>query len=184
MHLVSASTTEKDNQPIGSEYGYVYEEMIQIPCWQTFESCNVGSAVALIIILNLALVHHLSSVTTNSKLRMAKTLRLYQLSNDCLNTFVNDTHGCFRKGRCLEIGTLIQMILINNLSQLHSFMGNNITSLHCTEMLIPILMCVVDGKVRNVESPILFSDVGRISLEGFLRTICPLVLTSQCADAA
>lgn len=180
-------TIENERQeqpPIGFEYGYLYQKMMRIPCRQKFDVRNVGSAVALIVIFNLAIVHHMSALTSNSKFRMAKTLRLYQLANDCLNTFMNDTEISFRKLGAFEIGTLIQMVLINNLGHLHSFMGNHLTSLHCIERLIPILMCVVDDKIRNIESQVLNNDIGCICLEGFFRNISPLVLTSVCADAA
>lgn len=169
--------------PIGFEYGYFHTQMIRIPCRHKFDVYNVSSAVALIVIFNLAIVYHLSALELNNKLRMAKTLRLYELANDCLNTYVNDTNNNFRKGGGFEMGTLIQIILINNLSHLHSFMGNPLTSQHCTEKLIPILMCVVDDKIRNIE-PRIFNDIGCVALEGFFQNISPLVLKSQCADAA
>ena len=176
--------TEKEH-PLTFEHGYLHREIIRIPCREMFEDSNVDSAVAVIILFNLAIVQHLSSISSNNEKRMAKTLRLYQLCNECLISFVNDTSICSRKAGAYELGTIIQMILINNLSHLHSFMGNHLTSLHCTEKLIPILMCMVDVKARNNAVPELFSSgVWSISLEDFFRNVCPLVLTSQCADAA
>ena len=175
----------KKEYPVAFEHRYLYREIIRIPCREMFEASNVDSAVAVIILFNLAIVQHLSSISSNNEKRMAKTLRLYQLCNECLISFVNDTSICSRKAGAYELGTIIQMILINNLSHLHSFMGNHLTSLHCTEKLIPILMCMVDVKARNNAVPYLFSSgVWSISLEDFFRNVCPLVLTSQCADAA
>ena len=187
----SSSTTksmpQKDTEeehPITFEHGYLYQELIRIPCRQIFEASNVGSAVALVILFNLAIVQHMNAYTSGNKKRMGKTLRLYQLSNECLNSFINDTNSCSRKAEAFELGTIIQMILINNLSHLHSIMGNPSTSVHCTEKLIPILMCVVDDKARNNYDSEFSSEVWHVSLEGFFRNISPLVLTSQCADAA
>ncbi len=174
----------EEEHPNASEHGYMYREIIRIPCRKMFETRNVDSAVALIILFNLSIVQHLSSISSNNKKRMAKTLRLYQLSNECLNSFVNDTNTCSRKAGAYELGIIIHIILINNLSHLHSLMGNLVTSLQCTEKLVPILMCMVDAKARNNTVPEFSSGVWRISLEGFFGSICPLVLTSQCADAA
>lgn len=175
--------TEKE-YPIAFEHGYVYQELIRIPCRKTFEASNVGSAVVLIILFNLAILQHLHACTSDNKKRMGKTLRLYQLANDCLNSYVDDTNNCAQKAGAFELGMMIQMILINNLSHLHSIMGNRLTSVHCTKTLIPILMCVVDDKARNNYDSEFCRDVWHVSLEGFFRNISPLVLTSQCADAA
>lgn len=172
--------------PAGPDCGYLYEELMQIPCRNHFGNHNVGSAVALILIFNLAIVHHVSALRLNSKTRMKKTLRLYQLANECLNTYIRDTHGC----GCIvgddDTGIVFQMILLNNLSHLHSLMGHHDRSRHCTEQLIPILMCVVDDKTRTkLQYPVGRNiDVGCMSLEGFFHNVTPLVLTSQCADAA
>ena len=171
--------------PVAVEHGYVYQELIRIPCRKIFEASNFCSAVVLILLINLAIVQHLHACTSNNKKRMGKTLRLYQLSNDCLNSYVNDTNSCAQKAGAFELGMIIQIILINNLSHLHSIMGNRLTSVHCTKTLIPVLMCVVDDKARNKNYDSEFSrDVWHVSLEGFFRNISPLVLTSQCADAA
>lgn len=179
----SVSSTTEDINPIGFEHGYMHQEMIRIPCREHFDFQNVSSGVALIIIFNLAIVHHRNALRHNCKSKMAKTLRLYQLVNECLNNFCLDTHqACCSKASAFDMGTMIQMVLANNLGHLHSCLGNSPMRNHCAEQLIPILMCVIDDRVlRNSQSEMIGEQEG---LEGFVQTICPLVLTSQCADAA
>lgn len=177
----SDSCGTQDNNTICFDHGYMHQDMLRIPCREHFDFQNVSSGVALIVIFNLAIVHHMSAVFQNCKHRMAKTLRLYQLVNECLNKFVVDTQSC----RCsrtvsFDMGTMIQLVLVNNLGHLHSCLENPLMRTHCSEQLLPILMCVIDDRqLRNTNA-----ICGQTDLEGFVRTICPLVLTSQCADAA
>lgn len=163
----------------GFDCGYMYQKLVRIPCRNCFGSQNMGSAVALIIIFNLAIAHHISSSRSNSWPKMKRTLQLYQLANDCLNRYIIDTHSYSASN---EMYMMFQMILLNNLSHLHSFMGDYSKSRQCIERLIPIIMCVVDDKNRNIECRSV--EIGCISLEGFFQNISPFVLTAQCADAA
>ena len=110
---------------------------------------------------------------------MKQTLQLYQLSNDCLQHHKEIVSSCPAVGNtCI----LFQIIILNNLSHLHSMMGDNLKSRRCIEELIPIIMCVIDDKVRNTECR--SAEIHCIPLEGIFRNIGPLVLTAQCADAA
>ena len=63
------------------KHGYMHREMIRIPCREMFEDSNVDSAGAVIILFNIAILQHISSISSNNEKRMAKTLRLYQLCN-------------------------------------------------------------------------------------------------------
>jgi len=168
----------------GFDCGYLYQKLQRIPCRKRFGNTNVGSAVAFITIFNLAIVHHVSASRSNFRFKMERTLRLYQLANDCLNKYIAETHGCSCEASDDETGVLFQMILLNNLSHLHTFMGDHSMSQKCIERLIPILMCVIDdSKIRNdIESKT--GSLECACLEGFFRNISPHVLTSQCADAA
>lgn len=174
---------EMTDSPVGCKYGYIHHKLMRIPCRKMFHNHNVGSAVALIIIFNLAIVHHLNASRSNSRPRIEKTLKLYELANHCLNTYVSDTHGCCCDAIVDETGILFHMVILNNLSHLHSLLGNHSTSQQCREQLVPLLMWLVDEKSRNVEFQSCVS-IGQICLEGFFRSISSLVLKSQCADAA
>ena len=110
---------------------------------------------------------------------MKKALQLYQLANDSLLRYIRDSHY-YPTGD--ETVILFQIILLNNLSHWHASMGDHLKSRQCIKQLIPIIMCVVDDKVRNIESRCV--EMGFLSIEGCFRNISPLVLTAQCADAA
>lgn len=163
----------------GFDCGHLYQNLMRIPCKNNFGDHNASSAVPLIIILNLAITYHIKATVLNSKPTMQKTLQLYELANSCLNRYMTDTHNLRGAN---EIAVLVEMIILNNLSHLHLLMEDNIISRTCIEQLTSIIMCVVDEKVRNIDCRNF--DIGCISLEVFFRNISPLVLTSQCADAA
>ena len=164
-------------ESIGS--GYLYQKLMRIPCRNLFRKQNVDSVVPMISLLNIAIVHHIMASRSNCRLMMIKSLQLYQLSNDCLHKYITDIPSCIAVE---EIGLMFQIILLNNLSHLHCLMGDHLGSRRCIEQLIPIIMCVVDDKVRKTGCRSVGID--RIPLEGIFRNICPLVLTAQCADAA
>jgi len=165
--------------PSSWDCGYIYPKLMQIPCRTRFGNHNVNSAVVLITVFNLAIVHHLQASRMNSRPLMAKTLRLYQLATHSLDSYVTDTHNsCGYYVGDNQTVLLFQMILLNNLSHLHMLMGDPSQSHRCTEQLIPLLMFVVEDEVRNAEIR------RHLCLEGFFRNVTPFVLTSQCADAA
>jgi hypothetical protein len=138
----------------------------------------------LIIIFNLAIVHHVRALRENDgEPKMETTFQLYQLANDCLNRYIADTQCSCGVD---ETGMLFQIILLNNASHLHSIVGNHSKYGQCMEQLISILMYVVDNKIRN-NNPCQSSSIGMESmcLEGFFRNVISLVLApAQCAQAA
>lgn len=166
---------------------YVYQKMMQIPSRNQFGNHNVASAVSLIAIFNLAIVHHVRALRVNNgQPKTATTFQLYQLANDCLNRYITDTQCSCCSEVVDETGMLFQMILLNNASHLHSIVGNHSKYRQCIEQLISILMYVVDNKIRN-NAQCRSSSIGMesLSLEGFFRNVICLVLTpAQCADAA
>lgn len=170
---------DDDGCESGFNGGYLHKKLVLIPCINQFGSRNVDSGVALIIIFNLAIAHHIRASRLSSNPMMKRTLQLYQLANECLLKYVTDSLGCNASD---EIGILFQIILLNNLSHLHAFLGDDMKSRRCVEQVIPIIMCVVDDKVRNVDCRNV--EIRRICLEGFFQNISPIVLKSQCADAA
>jgi hypothetical protein len=174
------AVNDDDGCESGFNGGYLHKKLVLIPCIKQFGSHNMDSGVALIIIFNLAIAHHVRASRLSSRPMMKRTLHLYQLANECLLKYVTDSLGCSASD---EIGILFQIILLNNLSHLHAFLGDELKSRKCVEQVIPIIMCVVDDKVRNVEC---WSVEIRhiVCLEGFFQNISPIVLKSQCADAA
>jgi len=154
--------------------GYIYQKLMRLPCRCLLGDDNVTSTVALIIIFNLAIVYHISSSRLKSRPRMKCAFQFYRLTQDC------DIHSC-RAGD--EMSILVQMIILNNLGHLYSFMGDHSISRRCIEELIPLIMSVVDDKIRNF-GRYRNIEIGYVNLEGFFRNISPLILIAQCADAA
>ena len=155
--------------------GYMHRQLIRIPCKSLLMGHCMGSALTLIIIFNLGIAHHLNAITSTKRARtkIKKTLQLYQVAHNCLEKYRRDNHYCDAMA-----DVRFKMILCNNLSHIHRFLGDVLKHRQCIEQLMSIIMYVVDiNKARNVE-------YGSILLDGCIRNIAPLILTAQCADAA
>lgn len=119
------------DHPVCFDGVYVYQTMMQIPSRNQFGNHKVASAVALITIFNLAIVHHVRALRANDgQPKMETTFQLYQLTNDCLNRYITDTQCSCGVD---ETGILFQMTLLNNASHLHSIVGNHSKYGQCME---------------------------------------------------
>jgi len=182
--------------------GYMHSKLVQIPCRKRFGEHNIDSAVALILISNLAIAHHKSAVdvavvemattngaaatttTTTTKQRLRKALLLYELAYDCLHKY-HDSCGLDNSN---ELCILFTVIHLNNIGHLHWFSGDYAKSQQCIQHLISVVMCVMD-RVRNIDDSSNDSrndmEIGKmVCMDGLFRNITPIVLSSHCAEAA
>ena len=214
-------TTENDNIVFGDDCidcscEYIHTKLVRLPCRSSLDDRSTRlSILTLTYVFNLAIAHHLRAISNCNHMenrpifeaKIDRALRLYDVAHCGIEEYVNhdryhsDTNG---DAFCVNL----HLILCNNLSHIHSFLGNKLKKQHCIERLIGVIMCVVDCKVRECqnlrpEDEIIEQQQGDndaaggasavsgsadrlqdINLEGFIRTASPSMLKSQCAKAA
>lgn len=140
-----------------------------------------GNTLSLIIILNLAMAHHLSAINTEvagsgsvCRRKLQKALNLYDLAHQLQ----------IDEGICSPQATLI---IANNVGEIHRSVNNYEKHRMCLRHLLSTMMYMVDN--HQHESP--SSSDGAESQsqptpewDGFLRNTTQLILQQNCAGAA
>ena len=140
----------------GSDHGkggYIYRKPIRVSPKSMQEGHSMGVTLSLIVIFNLALAHHLSSLerrcatlsqaaTAARKLR--KSLQLYELA-----------YQLQLEGRHDINNLRFTMIVANNLSEIHRYYKNYAKHELCLQHLLSTIMYLVDCRV-----PHRFSRIG------------------------
>ena len=187
--------------------GYIYRRPIRVSC----EGHAMGSTLYLIVTFNLALAHHLqtvSSYTDNAEGRakdVHRTLVLYELTYKwqlkllCARNKNKDSNST-KKGQlessqlsppsCTAVTSIrFNMMIRNNLSQIHRLVGNHSKHKRCLEHLLSTVMVVTEYKSRSTMNRVISNntnDPRHMELDGFLQNTTALILRGEghCANAA
>jgi hypothetical protein len=181
----------------------------------------MGVTLSLIITFNLALAHHLSALSTftgsqkskKCKETFQKILHLYELAyrwqieleEDRLKKQriqdqqqLQDSYQLLPPSLQLEASPVsslrFNMIISNNLGQIHQLVKNEAKHRRCLEHLLATIMFVIvhegtaSGTVassRQQQHHRCFNGQWQyMDLEGFLLNTSPLILKGKCAGAA
>lgn len=180
--------------------GYIYRRPIRIRC----EGHAIGSTLNLIITFNLALAHHLQTVryyadesthmqSSERNKFVNRTLTIYELTYKWHLKLLSNSSSTARTSTSPSVYTSVtsirfNMIIRNNLSQIHRLVGNHAKHKRCLEHLLSTVMVVTEYKSRSAMNRILSNntkDPRVMELDGFLQNTTSLVLqTGHCANAA
>lgn len=121
-----------------------------------------GITLSLIIILNLAMAHHLSAIQHNHcRRRLQKALQLYELAHQLqMEEEIYSPRAT--------------MIIANNVGEIHRAVNNHNKHAMCLQHLLSTMMYMIDCRI----------PVSSIELEGFFRNTSQLILHNNCASAA
>jgi hypothetical protein len=121
-----------------------------------------GNTLSLIIILNLAMAHHLSAIENGlCRRRLQKGLHLYELAHQLQ----------MDEGICSPQAT---MIIANNVGEIHRAVNNHSKHAMCLQHLLSTMMYMVDNQATE----------NTAEWDGFLRNTSQLILHNNCAGAA
>ena len=194
MEISSADddADDSDNDICYASGGYVYRQPIY--CAPTFshEGHHPGVTLMMIIIFNLALAHHLLSITypQNEEMcrdQLSKALQLYELF--------------YQLQMEREVfSTQAMLAVANNVAMVHRVVGNQSKYQMCLEHLMSCIMLVVEDVKSNAHvdtaddssstsqsrrrSTNLCTSFDSKEMQGFLSNTSKLVLRGQCASAA
>jgi hypothetical protein len=183
--------------------GYIYRRPIRVSC----EGHAMGSTLYLIVTFNLALAHHLQTVSSygdNVEGRakdVHRTLVLYELTYKwqlkllCARDKNNDanTPTITKKGQlvssqshppsCTAVTSIrFNMMIRNNLSQIHRLVGNHSKHKRCLEHLLSTVMVVTEYKSRTTMNRVISNntkDPRHMELDGFLQNTTALILRGE-----
>lgn len=183
--------------------GYIYRRPIRIRC----EGHAMGSTLYLIMTFNLALAHHLQTVRTYANniegraKEVNRTLVLYELTYKwqlkllCARDKSNASskNSSTRREQspppCTAVTSIrFNMMIRNNLSQIHRLVGNHSKHKRCLEHLLSTVMVVTEYKSRTSLNRVVSNntkDPRHMELDGFLQNTTALILREgHCANAA
>ena len=201
----SPITTEQECCDVGSgnesnSGGYIYRRPIRI----RRQGHAMGSTLYLIVTFNLALAHHLQLASSYANKTSGKTskevnrtLVLYELSYKWQLKLLNNISRKRSARRTVPFSpppstavTSIRfnMMIRNNLSEIHRLVGNHAKHKRCLEHLLSTVMVVTEYKSRSTMNRVMSNstkDPRQMELDGFLRNTTELVLRQgHCANAA
>ena len=121
-----------------------------------------GITLSLVIILNLAMAHHLSAIEHGyCRKGLQKALHLYELAHEL--QLVEEIYS--------PRGT---MIIANNVGEIHQAVKNHAKHTMCLQHLLSTMMYMIDCRIPT----------SSVELEGFFRNTTQLILHNNCASAA
>jgi hypothetical protein len=147
-----------------SEERFVYRRPVYftlVPWGENGEGC-LGATLSMIIILNLALAHHLSAIhNRNCPQRLQQALQLYEIVYKLqIEERVNSPRAT--------------MILWNNVGEIHRSVNNHTNHQMCMHVVLSTIMFVVDCHLV----------IAAAELEGFIHNTLPFILRGDCTGAA
>lgn len=190
-----------DNNDNDNGGGYIYRRPIRVCC----EGHAMGSTLYLIVTFNLALAHHLQTVSSyadNVEGRakdVNRTLVLYELTykwqlkllcaRDKSKEASTRNEGASQPPSCTAVTSIrFNMMIRNNLSQIHRLVGNHSKHKRCLEHLLSTVMVVTEYKSRTIMNRVVSNntkDPRHMELDGFLQNTTSLILRQgHCANAA
>lgn len=153
---------EQSCQDLDSEDRFIYKRPIYASPKFTEKGHSPGITLSLIIILNLAMAHHLSAIQQNHcRRRLQKALQLYELAHQLqLEEEIYSPRAT--------------MIIANNVGEIHRAVHNYNKHAMCLQHLLSTMMYMIDCRI----------PVSSKELEGFFRNTSQLILHNVCASAA
>ena len=201
---ISPIDQELRNENCGSDFnsgGYIYRRPIRIKS----EGHAMGSTLYLIVTFNLALAHHLQLVKTYASNKeggaknVNRCLVLYELTykwqlkllcaRDKSKDSVRREISSHSPPPCTAVTSIrFNMMIRNNLSQIHRLVGNHSKHKRCLEHLLSTVMVVTEYKSRTTMNRVVSNntkDPRHMELDGFLQNTTALILREgHCANAA
>jgi len=156
------ASEEQACHELDSEDRFIYKRPIYAPSKFMQKDHFPGITLSLIIILNLAMAHHLSAIQHNHcRKRLQKALQLYELAHQLqLEEEIYSPRAT--------------MIIANNVGEIHRAVHNYNKHSMCLQHLLSTMMYMIDCRI----------PVSSIELEGFFRNTSQLILHNNCASAA
>eukprot|EP00934_Nitzschia_sp_Nitz4_P007509 Nitzschia sp. Nitz4//scaffold83_size84149//4940//5680//NITZ4_005161-RA/size84149-processed-gene-0.49-mRNA-1//-1//CDS//3329558908//7499//frame0 len=146
--------------PSDAEERFIYRTPI-FSCRQCTEH-SPGGTLTLIIILNLAMAHHLSAMqSSNCRRRLQKALQLYELAHQLIQ------EDDFASPRAT-------LIIANNVGEIHRVVQNHKKHAMCMHILLSTMMFMIDCQI----------PAASVEMEGYFRNTSQLILHNNCAGAA
>jgi hypothetical protein len=165
----STTRTDDDGDNDGDTEHYLYQKPIRVSSYSISNGHSMGVTLSLIVILNLALAHHLKGLTTTTTTTtthdeddddddeeeeadevdtalLKKALQLYELAYQLHIDSTSDER--YFHSETERIGTLVfTMIVSNNLGEIHRVARNDRKHKLCLQHLLSTVMyMVVDGR--------------------------------------
>jgi hypothetical protein len=156
----SCDTSSSPCQPQADESSYVFCSPIAIKTATTIPSLKI----ALFVIFNLALAHHLNGIHQSEREQLEKALRLYE----CVYRISHEEE--------VDLSVLHAMALTNNLGHVHLVLKDTHKSQKCFEQLLATLIYFVevsDGDSKQIDN-----------LKAFFTNATNLAMVKQAAAAA
>ena len=153
---------------------FVYSQPITISSAEKscFEGGRSKKTISLILILNLAIAHHLSALKQDCywmrRRQLHKGLQLYELSHQ-----IQKEQGVF--------SPQATMIIANNVGEIHRSCDDYEKHTTCLQHLLSTIMYMVDN--QSTRSSRIGGQVSS-AWDGFLRNTSQLILKDHCAAAA
>lgn len=173
-----ASLTKMELDLDGDQQGFVYGQPIEIPpkFWRQLLdngfSTAAGLNISLILILNVAMAHHICAtkqfgLETNTHHRLLeKALGLYELAHEvCMESQIYSPQAT--------------IIISNNVGEIHRSVNNHAKHDMCLRHLLSTMMFIVDTNQfpgADIQTS--------IEWDGFLKNTSSLILQQNCASAA
>ena len=190
---VSTGHTTSTEKPSN---GFVYQRPIRVPL-EGFCHCQKGyTSLLVVIVFNLAIAHHMNAMDGLCDAKAENIVFLYRLCLDLLHqasSLPNSESGTTTMSSA-KSSTRCQMIIHNNLSQLHKLNGNKVGHEKCLQSLLSSLMVLTERNTRESTDASGYWDANRWGgpqngeqselVEGILDNLDPVIRNSQCADAA
>jgi hypothetical protein len=212
----AASTTKpcggdyvtQGHDPLDEQEHYLFRKPIRVSSVSISNGHTMGCTLSLIIILNLALAHHLYGTGSGGKPSpslLKKALQLYELSYQLHldneqqqeqqeEEQQQEPHRCETDQD--RVGLLLfTMIISNNLGEIHRVVRNDRKHRLCLQHLLSTIMYMVDGRYlltdhptrrrrhprrRHHPTPVLLEE----ELDGFIRNTYAIMSNNVCAGAA
>jgi hypothetical protein len=157
-----SQSSEESYGEVESEDRFIYKRPIYSSPKFAQRGHSPGITLSLIIILNLAMAHHLSAIQHNHcRKRLQKALQLYELAHQLqMEEEIYSPRAT--------------MIIANNVGEIHRAVNNHNKHAMCLQHLLSTMMYMIDCRI----------PVSSVELEGFFRNTSQLILHNNCASAA
>lgn len=169
--LYCEASTKVDAGNVGG--GYVYRQPIRVSPQTMNEGHSMGVVLPLILTFNLALTHHLSSLSSGQKAERSKLQRVLRLYELAYRWQIEEEDHQVESIR-------FTMVIANNLGEIHRAVSNHDKHQKCLQHLLSTLMFIVDCNSQDNNN----GSGTAIDMDGFLRNTSELILHSRCAGAA
>lgn len=155
---------DRDLLGVNHQHGFIFRQPIRVS--SVCMTHSMGLVLPLMITYNLALAHQLSAMnekftSLDRRRKLQRSLKLYELA--------------YRWQMEEEMQSLgFNMILANNLGEIHRAADNKVKFKKCMEHLLSTMMyvLVVDDEDKIVE------------MDGFFQNTSPFIFNGGCAGAA